>query len=427
MAIQVYEVTKDGEGNPLSILSRQFISFSYGGKNIEDFDLVAYFSNDRLSKNVYSVFEDITTNQAELDGQLFWGSHYKPNELNFTLATDGITSKKLDEFKTWFIPGVERELILSENHNRAIRARVSSAPSMSLLPFEEEIEVEVGGQKTTTSISLYKGEITLSFIMDEPHWYAITDCYSGDLTQEMAKSIYEDGIPHMTTLDKSKRVLLSGNKVFKNNTLTVNAGQALSSEENLFLYYCGSAPSNTIISFNTLLVFNDIQEISYNLERDDLKPYIRIENQWFYLSLPDVALAYNDALKIVREYEEMDAIYLRKQLRDNLYNYYVRAYAVGIVDKNKTSQGSLPTDFKKLFENEMKKFFSDMNISFSFNSKTGEATYSYINDSVIVENAGNCVKSNYLIIEPFVDNYQIITTNFSAINDLKIDYRYMYL
>ena len=39
MAIQVYMATHDGEGNPLSVLQKHFISFSYGGKNIEDFNL----------------------------------------------------------------------------------------------------------------------------------------------------------------------------------------------------------------------------------------------------------------------------------------------------------------------------------------------------------------------------------------------------
>ena len=44
MAIQVTELTKNREGKSLSILSRQFISFSYGVKNIEDFNLIAVFN-----------------------------------------------------------------------------------------------------------------------------------------------------------------------------------------------------------------------------------------------------------------------------------------------------------------------------------------------------------------------------------------------
>ena len=71
MGVQVQSATKDRQGNSLSILNRQFISFSYGGKNIEDFDLLAVFSNDRLNKEIYAPFNDTTTEQAELDGQMF--------------------------------------------------------------------------------------------------------------------------------------------------------------------------------------------------------------------------------------------------------------------------------------------------------------------------------------------------------------------
>ena len=38
MGVQVQTATKNGQGKSLSILNRQFISFKYGGKNIEDFD-----------------------------------------------------------------------------------------------------------------------------------------------------------------------------------------------------------------------------------------------------------------------------------------------------------------------------------------------------------------------------------------------------
>ena len=90
MGIQIQELVKDRQGNPLSILNKQFISFSYGGKNIEDFDLIAIF-NDRLNKNIYSDFEDVVSENSEVDGQLYWKTKINPNELSFTLATDGIS------------------------------------------------------------------------------------------------------------------------------------------------------------------------------------------------------------------------------------------------------------------------------------------------------------------------------------------------
>ena len=114
MGIQVYSATHSGEGDPLSVLGRHFISFSYGGKNIEDFNLLACFSGDRLNKGVYAPFQDVTTQQTELDGQMFWSSSYSAGTLTFFLATDGMTVKEYEDFKAWVVPGVGRELILGE-------------------------------------------------------------------------------------------------------------------------------------------------------------------------------------------------------------------------------------------------------------------------------------------------------------------------
>jgi len=47
---------------------RSFISFTYGGRRIEDFDLIATISGDRINHNAYSSFEDTVTSYDNLDG-----------------------------------------------------------------------------------------------------------------------------------------------------------------------------------------------------------------------------------------------------------------------------------------------------------------------------------------------------------------------
>jgi hypothetical protein len=47
----------------------------------------------------------------------------------------------LDEFLHWFAAGKIRELILAEHPNRAIMARVSEPPRLSVLPFEKPIRI----------------------------------------------------------------------------------------------------------------------------------------------------------------------------------------------------------------------------------------------------------------------------------------------
>lgn len=230
---QVYQATHDGI-NRLPYMHRSFISFSYGGKPIEDFNLIATFSNGRLSKDGYASFDDTTTSYDNLDGQYYWSTHYKTNTLGFTLSTDGITEKELDNFLHWFRAGVSRQLILAEHPNRAIMARLASPPSLNLAPFEGIVNITISGVSYPTKTTLYKGEININFVMDEPHWYSVTNILghpdnnnhyvdewvdaNGKLVSIFAstdalKILYEDGIPLGSMFEAS---MLLGNGMYAN-------------------------------------------------------------------------------------------------------------------------------------------------------------------------------------------------------------------
>ena len=227
---QVYQVTHDGD-QYLPFMNRSFISFSYGGKNIEDFNLIATIDGNRMQRNAYSSFDDLTTIYDALNGQFYWGTYYHTNNLNLTLSTDGMTEVELDNFKHWFMGGESKELILSEHPNRAIMARISDPPALRLLPFEKRVNIQIQDRTYTTSTTLYKGEIILNFVMDEPFWYAkqnilgnqnvLQGYYSEEWVdangkvvevrdnQDALKIIYEDHIPLGSTTNVS--VFLGGN------------------------------------------------------------------------------------------------------------------------------------------------------------------------------------------------------------------------
>lgn len=181
---QVYQATHDGEGNRLPYLRRSFISFSYGGKDIEDFNLIAVTNGDRLNRPLYAGFVDNITDLDINDGQLFWSTHFKANTLDLTLATDGITEHQLDEFKQWFKPGVIRELILAERPNRGILARISQPPAYEILPFEGKNTVKIKDIEHVTYTTLYKGTISLSFVMDYPFWYSLTNLFDTRVNEQ---------------------------------------------------------------------------------------------------------------------------------------------------------------------------------------------------------------------------------------------------
>lgn len=226
---QVYKATHDGTGKRLSHMNRSFISFTYGGKYIEDFGFIATIDGNMMSGNTYAEFTDNVTESEVFDGQIYWSTHFNNNSISFSLATDGITETEFDAFKAWFAPGIIRELVLMERPNRAILARVSSVPAYNLIPFEHKTTVKLAGNDYETSTTLYKGSISLELVMDDPFWYSLHSFLSYEHTvdgttflspgqtidangevvhifddKDALKMILEDGVPIADTWLKNK-------------------------------------------------------------------------------------------------------------------------------------------------------------------------------------------------------------------------------
>jgi hypothetical protein len=116
---QVYQATHVGEQR-LSYMNRSFISFTYGGRHIEDFNLIATITGDRMERAGSAAFNDVVSTYDNLNGQFYWTTHYQANRIDFTLSTDGMEQSTLDDFLYWFRGGVTRDLILAEHPNRGI-------------------------------------------------------------------------------------------------------------------------------------------------------------------------------------------------------------------------------------------------------------------------------------------------------------------
>lgn len=506
---QVFLATHDGEGHPLSVSQKSFISFSWGGRSIEEFDLIAVINSNRMTKTMSPPFEDITSDYEVLDGQYYWRSHYQPSNINFLLATDGIREDKLQQFIHYFVPGKIRKLILAESPNRVSYARVAVPPSFSLLPFEERITQKIGNKDYTTSTTLWRGEVSLSFVMDDPFWYGEREVLSFDdttLTEEDLVKIYiEDGVPFS---DNFKISCLIGNnkKIIKNNDTITMSNQnvitdiesyktALSTlnlnnfilsdytkqaDSHLLFYYPGTAPGKPQITFALLPTFDS--ETGYvNFPRNlySAKPeespynFIQVGQNKFAFTTPNILTSYNQALNILLSYKTNDSIIdIENNLRNAISDYYIRGWACGLCKQYKdgTIKGDNDDDlvdkdtsgveagFFDSFRQKLKEIFTykpsqqaneennmpdesseqsqgilDSNqdilpFYFTFNSETGASkVYFYINkfrnpkiediveanqseeettaNTVITtsayenENAGDMVRSNYLMIE----------------------------
>lgn len=458
---QVYKATHEGTER-LSLRNRSFISFTYGGRHIEDFNLLAAINGNRLQRSGYAAFNDITTNYDVIDGQFYWGTSFETNSIDFYLATDAITEKELNDFKNWFMPGRIRELVLAENPNRAIWARVSAPPSLSLLPFEKKISHMIDGKYYETSTTAYAGEITLSFIMDEPYWFSrnnvIEEYYldtedkfgsmtsDGKLTDakrtlddpDFIKVIVEDGVPHRSMI--------------KNDPFLGDIGTTkdVGSTSPKYLYYCGTAPCRPLIRFDLRLVMNnDTNYITYPLNsysnlalnNPDLNNYniLSIGDKQFKFTAPAAWIGYNQAINIMSKFKLGDAIAeAEAALRDGVSEYYARAWAMAVLYVMKsmnygTDGGTIFSATAQSNFGRMMKYFLGTegnnwaDAKFSFNSKTGEGsvvfpvrvvdpeyktdtggqvTYPTTEDQLkalptylIEENAGDMVRSDYLFID----------------------------
>lgn len=173
---------------------KEFIDFEFAGKHIGEFDMVAVVDGDRYSSHATAPFDDLTTEINGVDGQYYWGSRYKAYEYSYSLATDGITEKTWQQFKNHFQPGKYGTLHECTYIGRSAQARVNSQPEFKFVAFQKQVEI---GGKTIMS-NLYKGEITLTFILDTPWWTADTNVINKNFAavdQGELREMYHSGIP----------------------------------------------------------------------------------------------------------------------------------------------------------------------------------------------------------------------------------------
>lgn len=487
---QVYMATHDEGGNRLPLAQRSFISFSYGGVNIEDYNFISITEGDSISRNLYGNFNDITSSYEVMDGQIHWGSFFENNTLSLRLVTDCLTEKELVSLKVLFKPGVAKELILAENPNRGIMARISAPPAYELMVFEEKTTVKIAGQDYDTSTTLYKGFINVEFVMDEPYWYSIQNVITDNTltsNSNQVKMILEDGIPYKKSIEIApteytyQYIFGDGNVYYRAGAYwpvsqQFSIGISYTTIINL-LFYAGTAPAHTILSFSLKPILdNNYIKNPYNSiykqNVDDSSPLfnkISVGTKDFKFTTPGIWTGYNQAIQIFNAFAIGDNyIDIKAALRDGIKEYYSRAWALFILEKMKEdnnhtyfdSSDNLKSGAVAFFNTNMVTFLygntSDtiQAASFTFNSKTGTATATFkVKDGTtstalngqtgnnyveIVENIGDMVYDKYLILDERnsysstgtigPDQCSAITTDYPTnITNVSILYKHMYL
>ena len=185
MGIQVQDLTQGKQP-----WDKEFIDFSFAGKHISEFGMVAVSDGDRHSLDMSPSFQDETSTVNGLNGQYYWGTTFDAGTISFKLATDGITEQQLAEMKRHFMPGKYGKLVLDERIGRYCYARVSSVITLNFIPFQEEKVIRDIKVNTNT----YKGEAAITFKMDYPWWIG-EDKYYSEVSETNLYKYLRNGIP----------------------------------------------------------------------------------------------------------------------------------------------------------------------------------------------------------------------------------------
>ena len=436
MGSQVKLLTRGEDNKVLSTDKRHFIDFSWGGRNISDFNLIATF-DDMYSKTLYTTFTDNTTKISGLPGQLYWSSDYEPLHISFTLSTDGILADELEDFINYFAPNVERELILTEFPYRGIDARVGSTPTMDVVPFQKEIDVN----DSIITVNEYKGSISLSFVADFPFWHSLplqSQTFEESSAAEK-QAIFDSKLFVSDFLSGDFSVIfLDNNYIYKENQVSKSEeGIELSKGEDTkyYLYNCGTHEAYPALSFTTTIEKDKNGLITHPASSyTELGSIITIGEEIFSYRLPLALEEYNHALNIVSKYDgNSSLIDLKNEIRDSIKDSQVRKLIIEIINNS----GANISDVK----DSIKNIVNEGSISYVFDSKnkTVQSTFS-INGVKRTEKAEESIYNNYLTIKErtsfFKDQkdgkYKISANNLLKVatshqlSNFKIEYQYLY-
>ncbi len=149
---------------------KSYLDFYFNGKWASDFGLVVVSSGDRLSLQVQPQFTINTMTVPGKDGLINWGTQKTNGNVNFSLATDGITARQFEELKAWLEPGIIGQLVFAELPYKYYSAAIQAPATFSFVPFDT-VTTLFGEERKDI---WYKGTVNFSFILYDITAYTTT-------------------------------------------------------------------------------------------------------------------------------------------------------------------------------------------------------------------------------------------------------------
>lgn len=267
----------------------EFLGFSFNGRHSSEFGLTVVSPSDRTQENMFASFEDKTLEVSGRDGAYYFGTEVKTKGLTLTVAFDRLTSKQYREIITWLNPRIVGKLIFDEKPYKYYWVKISSQPTFSYIPFEEEIE----GNK----VHIFKGDLSINFIAHDPYGYCDTnllreiEVWTGE---EYEKPYVYGNIPGwylesgLIDDEEDSVVIASGDITLDTSSIGIIQKNLLDAN----FYNCGLMESLPIFSF-TISAFPTSEE-SFKITNTITGEYFEIESLKNLTSLAEsTALVWN--------------------------------------------------------------------------------------------------------------------------------------
>lgn len=338
MGIQVQDLTQGKQP-----WDKEFIDFSFAGKHISEFGLVAVSDGDRHSLDMSPSFQDETSTVNGLNGQYYWGTTFDAGTISFKLATDGITEQQLADMKRHFMPGKYGKLVLDERIGRYCYARVSSVITLNFIPFQEEKVI----RDIKVNTNIYKGEAAITFKMDYPWWIGEDEYYS-EVSETNLYKYLRNGIPFSFSNPTNTGIYVGSSTHYltdgqaKELSAYSAAEEQVETQKVMTLYNCSEMDSPIKLTINNIPITaatyyeNEKPGLYINSIRDSINtPSYHFQYDVYKVMLPDAGTKVS-----VLQYTSPSVIYNINKVIELTWRY-------------KDTTGANLVDFQDLLQEEI--------------------------------------------------------------------------
>ena len=438
MGIQVEELTRG-----LMPWQKEYIDFSFAGRRLSDFGLVAVTCGDRYNFAASPEFEDETTSVNGVWGQYYWGTKFKTRTYSYSLATDGMTERQFEDFKKHFKPGFYGQFYEDAWFDRYCYVRLKSVADFSFIPFQED--VEVAGVRFPSRI--YKGECKLTFIQDRPFQYSFYQVLeskikdlntSNDNGKAAIRMMYHSNIPAADSWTKKVKCSTGSpfslpafgsqaeedatTPIFEKGSYISYYNPSLVDTENILSFTLNRSISNINLDKWKPVYFNEINNDYTNKK----KPYnqisttnslsivtpinentLKIHEKTFKYTLPEICSEVNKAINIAwifyQENIKGALVDLQKRFQEEMINGEVLFWTIKVLQKIQSNYALYTADEKiidkKMYQAENADFIEELdeNLLGTIYFNAGD----YEQNKITEEDYVGCLRDGKVTVYPF--------------------------